>query len=191
MPTLAETSVEELRSALEAVEGKKPALRLVAAVAYKHGVTQSTLAEWFGVERKTIYNWLSRLEEGDLTEAVRDDVRPGRPSKLSPDEHERLEVALHRSPRDAGYDAPAWTTTLVRRYLEEVIGVEYSRPSCRRLMRGCGLRHLTAERAIAEIDPPLTDEDETEFRRLGHVWLPDEAGVIIASVSDESEGRRR
>lgn len=187
MPTLADTTVEELRSALMVVEGKKPALRLVAAIAYKHGVTQSALAEWFGVERKTIYNWLSRLEEGDLTEMARDETRPGRPSKLSPDEHERLEDALHRPPREVGFDVPAWTTGLARRFLEEAFDVEYSPPSCRRLMREYGLRHRTAERAIAEIDLPLTDEDETKLRRLGHLWFPDEAGEIIGGGGDDSE----
>lgn len=190
MPTLADTTVEELRSALGAVEGKKPVLRLVAAIAFKHGVTQSALAEWFGVERKTIYNWLSRLEDGDLTEMARDENRPGRPPKLSPDEHQRLEDALHRSPREVGYDAPAWTTTLAGRYLEDVFDVEYSRPSCRRLMRGCGLHHRTAERANTEIDPPLTDEDEADLRRLGHVWLPDEPRGFVGSVSDDSERGR-
>jgi len=36
-------SVEELQNALDNVEGKKPTQRLLAAIAYKNGVTQTEL----------------------------------------------------------------------------------------------------------------------------------------------------
>ncbi len=49
-------STEDLQNALDNVEGKKPTQRLLAAIAYKNGVPQIELAEWYGVERKTIYN---------------------------------------------------------------------------------------------------------------------------------------
>jgi chromosome segregation and condensation protein ScpB len=38
-------SVEELQDALDNVDGKKPTQRLLAAIAYKNGVTQTELAE--------------------------------------------------------------------------------------------------------------------------------------------------
>ena len=61
MEHLDEISIEELQDALDNVEGKKPTERLLAAIAYKNGVTQNELAEWYGVHQKTIYNWLKRL----------------------------------------------------------------------------------------------------------------------------------
>jgi hypothetical protein len=36
-----EISVEELQDALDNVDGKKPTKRLLAAIAYKNGVTQT------------------------------------------------------------------------------------------------------------------------------------------------------
>lgn len=62
MEHLDEISVEELQDALDNVEGKKPTERLLAAIAYKNGVTQAELAQWYDVHRKTIYNWLNRLD---------------------------------------------------------------------------------------------------------------------------------
>ena len=56
-----EISVEELQDALDNVDGKKPTQRLLAAIAYKNGVAQTELAEWFDVQRRTIYSWLKRL----------------------------------------------------------------------------------------------------------------------------------
>ena len=45
MDHLDEISVEELQDALDNVEGNKPTQRLLAAIAYKNGVTQTELAE--------------------------------------------------------------------------------------------------------------------------------------------------
>jgi hypothetical protein len=45
MEHLDEIAVEDLQTALNNVAGKKPTLRLLAATAYKNGVTQTELAE--------------------------------------------------------------------------------------------------------------------------------------------------
>jgi transposase len=56
------------------VDGKKPTQRLLAAIAYKNGILQTELAEWYDVQRRTIYNWLKRLDiDESLEQAVPDD----------------------------------------------------------------------------------------------------------------------
>lgn len=168
MDHLADITTEDLRRALDAVDEKKPAQRLIAAIAYKHGVAQTELAEWFGVERKTIYNWLTRLERADLDSAVHDDHRPGRPRKLTTAQRERLEEVLQEAPAAVGYGgAPAWTTPLVQQFLSERWDIEYSRPSCRRLMKEAGLRYRPSG-----VDADEVDAEESEAARLRHVWLP-------------------
>jgi transposase len=127
-------TTDELREALERIEGKKPAMRLLAAIAYKHGVTQTELAEWYGVERKTIYNWFTRIEEGPIDRAVYDEKRPGRPPKLASEQREALGADLERSPEDVGYEGETWTPALVRDHVRTRFGVEYSESSCRRLL---------------------------------------------------------
>ncbi len=141
MKHLTDISVEDLQNALDAVEGKKPTQRLLAAIAYKNGITQTELAEWYGVERRTIYSWLTRLENQPLEQAVYDEHRPGRPRKLSADEQAAFEAALHESPVDVGYEEKSWTPALVREFLLDTFEVEYSRPSCRRLMKEAGLEY--------------------------------------------------
>jgi chromosome segregation and condensation protein ScpB len=49
---------EELQDILDKVEAKKPTQRLLAAIAYKNGVAQTGLAEWYDVQGRTIYSWL-------------------------------------------------------------------------------------------------------------------------------------
>jgi transposase len=78
-----EITVEKLQAALDNVAGKKPTERLSAAIAYENGVTQTEIAEWHDVQRRTIYNWLKRLDTDEsLEQAVTDDHRSWRKRKL-------------------------------------------------------------------------------------------------------------
>jgi len=148
-----EISLADLHRALERVEGKKPTQRLLAAIAYKHGVTQTELAAWHDVQRRTIYGWLERFADDSPERAVTDDDRPGRPRKLSGSQQKRLDLTLHAPPAEVGYEATAWTPALVGEWLRETFGVDYSEPSCRRLMKEAGLRYRDAEWVAVDADP--------------------------------------
>lgn len=161
-------TVEDLRRALGEDEGKKPTLRLTAAIAYENGVSQTELAEWYDVERRTMYSW---LEREPLAEAARDDRRSGRPRKLGDRQPRRLEEALREPPTEAGYDAPTSRPALVRQYLVERFGVEYSRPSCRRLMKEAGLRYRRPRRTATETTPADGDRGDRMDEREGR-WTP-------------------
>nr|WP_254546800.1 IS630 family transposase [Halomarina sp. BND7] len=158
MNHLDEISVEELQDALDNVDGKKPTQRLLAAIACKNGVTQTELAEWYDVQRRTIYSWLKRLDTDESREqAVSDDKQTGRKRKPSETQQEEFEEIVHEPPEEVGTDAPAWTPALVQEYLEETYGVEYSIPSCRRLLKEAGLSYQKPRRSADE-----ADEDEQE-----------------------------
>lgn len=133
-------SAGDLRAALSEIDGSRPSRRLIAAVAYRHGISQTELAEWFDVERKTVYNWLSRLEARPdaLADAARDAPRPGRPAKLSDEQRAELARVLGSTPEAAGYDEAEWDPSLVRRHVRREYGVEYSPASCRRLLDELG-----------------------------------------------------
>jgi len=172
MEHLTDITVDDLQRALDSTDEKTPALRLVAAIAYKNGITQSELAEWFDVERKTIYNWLTRLEERDLDDAIRDEQRAGRPRKLSEAQLGELREILQNPPTEAGLDAPAWTTEFLQQFIREEFEIDYSQPSCRRLMKEAGLSYQTPRKAAAEADPAERETFERELKKLGHVWMP-------------------
>lgn len=157
---------DELRAALDAVEKKKPTQRLLAAIAYKNGVTQTELAEWHGVERRTIYSWLERLDtDGSLADAAADSHRSGRKPKLSEENKSEFEQVVHESPQRVGIDAPAWNPALVQRFLRERYGIDYSISSCRRLLREAGLSYRPAGR--------LTDgNSETADGDHRGGWIP-------------------
>lgn len=135
MAHLEDVSAAELRRILESVSESRPTLRLAAAIAYKHGTTQTELADWYGVERKTVYNWLRRIDEADdVAAAVTDADRPGRPRKLPDAARRRLEDDLAASPRAVGYLADEWSPYLLEDHLARSYDTDYSSSSCRRLL---------------------------------------------------------
>ena len=169
MDHLDEISVEELQDALDNVEEKKPTQRLLAAIAYKNGVTQTELAEWYDVQRRTIYSWLKRLDTDEsLERAVTDAHRSGRKRKLSGEEQQEFEETVHESPAKVGIDAPA----LAQEYLEETYGVEYSIPSCRRLLKEAGLSYQKPRRSAAEANADEQEEFHDELKKSGGRWTP-------------------
>jgi transposase len=151
---LDDVPVERLQEALDDVDGKKSALRLLAAIAYRNGVSQTELAEWYGVDRRTIYNWLSRLDADEpLEQAVVDDRRSGRSRKLSDEERAAFEARVREPPSEAGVAASSWTPALVRWYLADRYDLEYSLPSCRRLLKEAGLEFHEREGRRGEWRP--------------------------------------
>lgn len=139
MARLEAVTVEELEDALVEIEGYREVRRLLAAIIYKRGPSVPMLAGWLDMREATIYAWLDRLEAEPILEAVRDNPRSGRPSKLVEAERERFEETLQKSPLAAGYDARAWSPALARQYLIDEFGTEYSLRHVRRMMNEAGL----------------------------------------------------
>lgn len=138
-------SAGDLRTALEQVDAKTPALRLIVALNYKHGLTQTEIATQYGLARKTVYNWLSRFETRSLEDAIFDDERPGRPPELSVEERREVLEMLRKSPATFGYNADSWTPRLVQQLVADRFDVVYSHSHIRRLMRDANSESTDAE----------------------------------------------
>lgn len=128
-------SREALLAELEATDSPKAVKRLMVALAYRDGVSVSTLADRYGIPESTLYYWLDRFAELPVEEAADDDDRPGRPAELDDADREALFRALADPPDAHGFDAAAWTPGLVRTFIEREYGVSYSLGHVRRLLR--------------------------------------------------------
>lgn len=171
MDHLDEISIEELQDVLDSVDRKKPTKRLLAAIAYKNGVSQTELAEWYDVQRRTIYSWLKRLDTNkSLEQAVSDNKRTGRKRKLSKSQLEEFEETVYEPPDEVGIDAPAWTPVLGQDFLEETYDVEYSVSSCRRLLKEAGLSHQKPRRSAAEADEDEQEAFHDDLKKSGGRW---------------------
>jgi transposase len=172
MAHLEDVTVEELQSSLNDTDDKKPAQRLIAAIAYKDGIDQTTLAEWFDVERKTIYNWLTRLEDNATTDAARDCKRTGRNPKISETQLEEFRETVNQPPEEAGIGAAAWRPRLVQDLLVDRYDVEYSIPSCRRLLKKAGLSYQTPGSEPIEANDDEREELHDELNKSTGGWTP-------------------
>jgi len=155
MALLENISVKELHDALNEVESKRPTQRLQLAILYKQGPSVPMIADWFDMRDDTIYRWFREMEQDSLMDAIHDDPPPGRPPKLTDNEREQFEAAVQNEPSEFGYDAPAWTTKLARRYLHDEFDVEYTSRHVRRLLKEASLSFQTPRP-----QPPTADDEE-------------------------------
>lgn len=139
MARIEEISVEELEATMVEIDGYREVQRLIAAIIYKRGPSVPMLAEWLDKREATIYEWFNRLEAEPIGEAIQDDQRPGRPSKLTETEREKFESLLQHSPEKIGYDASDWTPELVRQFLYQEFDAEYTLRHVRRMMKDAGI----------------------------------------------------
>lgn len=158
---LSEITPEDVIERLQDESDSKAIKRLVASREYLDGHSPATIAEKFGWPEQTIYSWLDRLESRGLEEGLYDDPPPGRPPTLGEDEFEQLQTAVQNPPKDAGLEAPAWSTALAQKYLRDEFEHEFSRRHVRRLLKGADLSWQTPRPK-----PPTASNDERkEFRQ--------------------------
>lgn len=100
------------------------------------------VAEWLGVSRQTIYNWVSRFQDRDglgLRARLLDATRPGRPRVAGGTIDELIAAVIDGDPRQVGYHATVWTAPLLRRYLRDHHGVEVSEKTVSRAIDRLGM----------------------------------------------------
>ena len=175
MARLENVSVEDLRQILAEVDEADAAKRIMAAITYKEidDLTQTDAAELYGFSSSWASKWFTRLErlaDEPFEEVVYDKPREGRPSELSDKEHDQFVEALHDSPEEVGYDAPAWTVPLARHYLSEEFGVEYCERHVRRLISEAGLSWKTARPEFYKSDERAQKAWQEGFKKSATTW---------------------
>ena len=163
---LAGIDPEQLRQQLRTETDAKATKQLTVALLYEAGFSPYTIEDLLGFPAQTAYNWLNIVAERDPT-ALGDAPRTGRPPRLSPDQFDHLTATLVASPFDAGLDAPAWTPLLVRDYIADTFGVEYSLAHIYRVMHKAGLSVQTARPIHYEADPVEQRRWRAEFKKSG------------------------
>lgn len=74
-------SVDELRDRLDDVESKEATQRLMVTIAYKQGVPESDIAEWYGLPADELREWFEEFESSSVDEVIDEIERfelPGR-----------------------------------------------------------------------------------------------------------------
>jgi len=128
MPALTLTHPEatstQLKAALASTHERRKSLRLLALVNLQEGKSVSAIAEFFGVHRTTIPEWVQRVNAEGLAGL---DEKPGRgrKSRLTDDQRTQLTADLKQSPHTFGFAGTLWTGKLLREHIATKFKVQY------------------------------------------------------------------
>jgi putative transposase len=98
--------------------------RLEAGELFGQGSSPSAVARKLGVCRQSASRWHGQWREKGL-DGLRQSRPPGRPSRLSDTDIERLKADLIQGPAAHGYETELWTLARIRDVIEKVTGVSY------------------------------------------------------------------
>jgi transposase len=143
--------------------------RLHAVLLVAQGMSCRQTAAALGDAPRSVEYWVHRFDQdgfGGLSEGD----RPGRPSRLSQAERERVEAALRKSPSDFGLPAQLWDGPLLSAFLKEHLGVTLRVRQCQRLFRQFGFRLRKPRPQIAAADPQVqaAHKKTPKTRRRSH-----------------------
>jgi transposase len=120
----------------------KERCRAQALLWLAEGSDVGEVAEWLGLSRQTIYNWVSRFQDRDglgLRARLLDATRPGRPRAAGGTIDELVAAVIDGDPRQIGYHATVWTAPLLRCYLRGHHGIEVCEKTVSRAIDRLGL----------------------------------------------------
>ena len=133
---LPEYTLDELISMYRREKNAKAKIRLLCAIHRKRGLSLQEISEITLLPVSTVSDQLKRLES-DLSNLY-DKGGRGPHEKLSKDEIHDLIAAISLSPTKSGYPAVLWTTKMVRHFIKERYGLEYTPHGIRKLLNRYG-----------------------------------------------------
>lgn len=125
--------------------------RLRAVSFLQDGLQPVEIARKVGVDRRSVRRWkASFLKDGPG--AIRAKPLSGRPAKLDRKAKKRLEFALLRGARAAGYATDLWTCPRIAQVIHKTFGVRYHVDHIGRLLHSLGWSPQKPQRRAIERD---------------------------------------
>lgn len=127
--------------------------RLHGVLLVAQGLSCREAAGALGDSPRTVENWVHRFEASGFAGLTAGE-RAGRPSRLSPAQLAKVEVALRQTPAEAGLrGGGVWDGKTLSRFLEEKLSVSLQARQCQRLFRQLGFRFRKPRSKVAQADP--------------------------------------
>lgn len=116
------------------------------------GYTADEVADFLGVEVRSVYRWLASFRQaGDAgLQAV---PTPGRPRKLTLRQTDRVLNWLQRDPQEFGFPTPRWTAPRLALMMGRHLGVQFHPRYLNAWLREHGVSPQIPARVARERDP--------------------------------------
>lgn len=153
----------------QAVQRGQPRLirHISALLSLSDGLAVAEVATRVGVSRATVYAWQQDFVLRRWA-SLRYGSSPGRPSKLTPTQKERLKALLAAGPLAAGYPTGCWSSLLLQDLIYREFGQLYNAHYVCTLVRNLGFSYQKARF--------VSDHLDAEHRR---VWLHEQWPALV------------
>lgn len=160
-----------------------------AVDAVLNGMTKSSVAEAYGVNRKTITRWVNGYEE-DGGNALLRQPGSGRPRKLECITEENLFEIVIAGAMKFGFETDLWTVGRLRRVIADEFQITVSKNTVWRRLRDAGLTYQKPEREYYEIDDATRKKwlryEVPKIRRAvqkhrGILYFQDESNISLTA----------
>ena len=143
----------KLNAAVRAVNDARHLRRVQAVLLVAQGRPMKLVCGTTGLSRQSVYNALRRYRRRRRCADLADRPRPGRPRAARAIGGRQILAALRVDPRDAGFNATAWTVPLLARYLTSRHRAAIAPRTLRRRMHEAGLRWKRPRYVYHQRDP--------------------------------------
>ena len=145
-------------------------IRVRAVEAVNRGLPASEVAAAYGIDRSTLFRWVTRFNSDGLSGLQRK-TGSGRPRLLEDLDEDRL-VEIVLEPATAfGFETDLWTIGRLHRVVQEKYQTTISHDTIWRRLREAGLTYQKPERQYSELDEEAREE-----------WMQTEAPKIRQTV---------
>jgi len=161
-------------------------LRTDAVKRVESGESPEAVAEGLGINRRTIYRWLSAYHYGGES-ALQAKPIPGAPPKIDAKQMARLSRMIRdKTPLQFKFEYALWTLALIRDLIKKQFGVKLSEVSVGRLMKRLGFTPQRPLYRAWQQNPELVQSwQDTEYPKIAKrakkegalIFFADEAGI--------------
>jgi len=131
------------------------------------GKTCAEVSALFGDSLRAMEYWVRRFNERGI-DGLRDAARPGRRSRLSPEDEKALGRDLRCSPQQFGYGQSLWDGKLLSHHLKQKFNIELKVRQCQNLFHRLGFRRRKPRPVIAGGDVVAQEA----YKKNSELWLP-------------------
>lgn len=165
----AETMVLALQDEIRRSDESRYDHRLHGVLLVAEGLSCREVSHLLGDSPRAVEYWVHRFEDRGFA-GLQEGERSGRPSQLTDQQLERVNLILRGAPRAAGIQANLWDGPTLRQWLNSQLQVKLSVRSCQRLFRRLEFRLRKPRPQVGPLDP--TQREELERSRVTHKKTP-------------------
>jgi transposase len=175
-----DVELEELERMTQQEVGRV-AMRAHMVLLSARGYSVTVITEIYNTSQVTVYKWFDRFDaQGPV--GLYDLPRAGRPAKVDAEVKKAMEETLSEPPTSQDYNFTIWTTQLIRKHIEEQLGVELCCDTIRRTLHALGFRWRRPRWAVQRKDPQAAQRMLTIAKTIWNA----EPGTIFL-VEDETK----